>query len=331
MRRYILPLVVFAAIGAVIIILVKSGEESPPPDRDPVVKGPPPKQQGTDDPFPLERRATRTPLERHKWLSELERALGREDLSHAHYFRGKVCEDLDTILADEELTQNLLHAIRVHGVESDDPKRRDVVLPILRVFRNAEATQIIANQYYQAKTPQERMMLLEAMSHEYHDPKQAAVWAVERALNADTAEHRDRAFEVIEYFSNDPELIVDTAQQIYDSTTRPAQKVEMVDAISGQSLVEESAVKWLRKQLRNPRSGEIASVIDKIDGWGDEEDAAILENLALEFPAMADFMRDRARAVRRTAARRAGREFEPEGGRPKEEEPPPDDERRDGR
>ena len=53
-----------------------------------------PKPRGTADPHPLKPRKTPTPLERHRWLSELERSLGREDLSHAHYFRGKVCEDL---------------------------------------------------------------------------------------------------------------------------------------------------------------------------------------------------------------------------------------------
>lgn len=319
MRKYILPLAVFAAIGAVIIILVKWGEESPTPDRTPEEVEVPKPWKGAEDPFPLEPRKTPTSLERHKWLSELERALGREDLSHAHYFRSKVCEDLDNILQDGELTTNLLNAIRKYGVESDNPRQRDVVLPILRVLRHPEATQLIATEYYEAQSEQERIMLLEAMAHGYHDPEQASVWAVERALNSENEEFRDRAFEVIRHFTHRPELIHRTAVQIYESTTRPKQKADMIRAIGGQSGVSDSARKWLRRQLRNPKPDEIGVVIALIEGWGDEDDAAVLETLALEYPALGDFMRDRARAIRRGIRERAGED-------PGPEPPPPDDE-----
>jgi hypothetical protein len=312
MRKYLLPLAVFLAIGAVIIILVKSGEEPAKPVRKTEAKVKPKTGRGTDDPFPMVPRNTPTPLERHRWLSELERSLGREDLSHAHYFRAKVCEDLDTILQDSELTRNLLNAIRKYGVESDDPRQRDVVLPILRVLDHPEATQIIAEEYYKAKSEEERIMLLEAMAHVYHDSEQASVWAVERALNSDSEEHRDRAFEVIRHFTNNPELICRTATQIYNSTTRPKQKIDMIQAIGDQSGVSETARKWLRKKLRNPRPEEINAVIGLIEGWGDEDDAAVLESLAPDFPAMADMMHDRARAIRRAIRERAGEEPEPE-------------------
>jgi hypothetical protein len=322
MRKYLLPLAVFAAIGAVIIILVKSSEEPATTDREPAeVKVTPKPGKGTDDPFPMERRKTPTPLERHRWLSELERALGRKDLSHALYFRSKVCEDLDTILQDSELTRNLLNAIRTYGVESDDPRRRDVVLPILRVLQHPEATQIIAEEYYRTKSEQERIMLLEAMAHAYHDSEQASVWAVERALNSDNPEHRDRAFDVIRHFTNNPELICRTATQIYDSTTRPEQKLAMIAAIGNQSGVSESARKWLRKKLRNPRPDEIGPVIGFIEGWGDEDDAAVLETLALEFPALADIMRENARAIRRAIGERTGQEVDPEPPPKPREEP----------
>ena len=321
MRKYLLPLAVFAAIGAVIVILVKSGDEPTPPARPEPVPDVKPKP-GKTDPTPLSRRDTPTSLREHKWLSELERSLGREDMSHAYFFRGKVCEDLDAILENAELTRNLLDAIRSHGVGSDDLRRRDVVLPILRVLRHPEATQMIENEYYKAKNEGERMMLLEAMSHDYHNPDRAAVWAIERALNSESAEHRARAFEVIEYFSNDAELIVDTARQIYDSTTRPAQRLEMVNAISEQSGVEKTAVKWLRASMRAPHPSEIGAVIQSIDGWGDADDAAMLETLAMEHPAMADFMRDRARAVRETLKQLAGEEVEPERPPKPREEPP---------
>jgi hypothetical protein len=318
MRKYLLPLALFAAIAAVIIILAKRGEEPKTPNREPPEAESKPKPgRGTDDALPWERRKTRTPLERHKWLSELERALGREDLSHAHYFRGKVCEDLDTILADSELTANLLHAIREYGVESDDPRRRDVVLPILRVLQHPEATKIIATEYYATKNEQERIMLLEAMAHAYHDPEQASVWAVERALNAEKPENRHRAFEVILYFSEDPDLIYRTALQIYQGTTRPQQRAAMLRAIGDESGSSEAARKWLRKKLRNPQPDEVGVVASFVEVWGTEADAAMLETLAVEFPALGDFMRERARAIRRRIREQAGVDPEPES--------PPDD------
>ncbi|MHC4972200.1 MAG: hypothetical protein ACYTG3_07705 [Planctomycetota bacterium] len=325
MRKYLVPLAVFLAIGAVIIILVKSGEEPAKPKREPGEVKIKPKPQGTEDPYPLEPRQTPTPLERHRWLSELERSLGRDDLSHAHYFRGKVCEDLDTILQDSELTRNLLNAIRKYGVESDDPRQRDVVLPILRVLEHPEATQMIAEEYYKAQSETEQIMLLEAMAHAYHDSEQASVWAVERALNSDSEEHRARAFEIIRHFTNHPELIYRTATQIYAGTTRPEQKIDMIRAIGDQSGVSESARTWLRKKMRNPRPDEIIAVIGLVEGWGNEDDAAVLETLAMEYPAHADFMRERARAIRRAIRERAGEDpgpmEDPEREREPEQEP----------
>lgn len=328
MRKYLLPLTVFLAIGAVIIILVKSGQAPATPDREPPEADVEPQPRGTDDPYPLVPRKTPTPLERNRWLSELERALGREDLSHAHYFRGKVCEDLDTILQDEQLTRNLLDAIRKYGVESEDTRRRDVVLPILRVLDHPEATKIIAEEYYRA-SPEEQIMLLEAMSHPYHDSEQAAVWAVEKALNSDNEEHRDRAFEVIRHFTRDSELIVRTAMQIYSSSTRPKQKIDMIRAVGDQSGVSETARTWLRKKMRNPRPDEVIAVIGLIEGWGNEDDAAVLETLAMEYPAHADFMRDRARAIRRAIRERAGEDPGPEPEQEPEAEPEPEPEPRD--
>jgi hypothetical protein len=313
MRKYLLPLAVFAAIGAVIIILVKSGEDAPPPPREPTeVNVEPEPNRGTDDPFPLKRRKTRTPLERHRGLSELERALGREDLSHAYFFRSQVCTDLDTILADGELTANLLHAIRTFGVESDDLRRRDVVLPILRVLKHPEATKIIAAEYYKARSEEERGMLLEAMSHAYHDPEQASVWAVERALNAEAEEVRIRSVQVIERFTANPELIYRTATQIYESTTRPEQRLDMFRVIGDQASASESAREWLRKKLVKPHPDEIGAVLGALGGWVDENDAALLETLAVEYPALGDVMRDRARDIRRVIREQAGEEPEPE-------------------
>ena len=46
------------------------------------------------------------------------------------------------------------------------------------------------------------------------------------------AVHRDRAFEVIRHLTNNPELICRTAKQIYQSSTRPMQKIAMIQAIT---------------------------------------------------------------------------------------------------
>jgi hypothetical protein len=327
MRRFVLPLAVFVAIGAVILILVKSGEEATPADREPVKTGAAPAPgKGTDDPFPLKRAETPTPLERNRWLSELERALGRADLSHALYFRGKVCQDLDTILQDSELTRNLLNAIRTYGIESDDPRRRDVVLPILRVLRHPAATKMIAEEYYRAKTEREQIMLLEAMSHDYHDPEQASVWAVERALNSETEAIRNRAFEVIKSFSKNPDVIFRTATQIYDSSTRPPQKLRMIDAIGDEASFCDDAQAWLRKKLHNPQPEEIGMVVGALGGWADENDAARVEALALEFPELAEVMRERARQMRQEIRNQAGQEPEPEPELPPKPPEPPRDE-----
>jgi len=319
MRKYILPLTVFAAIGAVIVILARWGDEPDRPDRDePVEKAeearqPPPRNTKIGAGF-----QGNTSLEEHEWLRELERSLAREDLSHAYTYRGKVCEDLETILADRKLTRNLLDAIRKYGVESDDLKRRDVVLPILRVLKHPEATAMISGEYYKAKNEDERMMLLEAMSHEYHDPAQASEWAVERALNSESAEHRFRAWEVIKEFSNDRALLFETSRQIYLGTTRTEQRGIMVRTMSEAAVEVPAAKKWARKQMLNPKPDEIGDVVGGIDAWGDENDADRLDVLAVEFPDMAEFLKDRASSLRRELKMRAGEEPEP----PKESDLP---------
>ena len=222
MRKYLLPLTVCAVLGALVIVLVKMGKDPAPPDRTPEEKEeaavetvPEPTGPGA-----FEARSARTCVERQRALSELERAMQRKDLSNARFFRQQVCEDLDTILKDKQLTENLLLLIRENGPDSDDLNRRDVVLPMLRVIQHPEATRLVEEEYYRARTEEEQLTLLEAMSHEYHDPKKAAEWAIEKALNSENKEHRDRALEVIVRFSNNDPLIVDTALAIYESTTR---------------------------------------------------------------------------------------------------------------
>jgi len=329
MRKYLLPALVCAAIGAVIILLVKSGEEPPTGDRKTVVEAP---QPVTQKESPLGTPAeTTTRLDEHRWLRELERALARGDIGKAHVYRQRVCEDMDNILASEMLTKNLLDDIRKYGIESDDLATRDVVLPMLRVIQNPEATQMIADEYYRARNEAEAMMFLEAMAHEYHDPKQAAVWAIDRALNSESAEYRERAFDLIQDFAADDDLICDTALQIYESTTRPEQKHQALEAVAMRGDLSPVALRFMRGVLRNPRPEELAAVIGTVENWGDENDAARLEALAEEFPAMGDILRDRAKGLRRVLKMRRGEpqepepdpEPEPESEKDKEPEPVP--------
>jgi len=298
MRNAWLPIVVCIAIGAIVVILVKLGEEPPRsarPQPGSVARKPAPAAK--PNPFAHPAR-TPTSLRDSKALRELERTLARKDLKHALFARGKVCEQLDTILRSEKLTKHLFDLIRKYGIDSKDPARRDVVLPMLRVIRHPKATELIEQEYYKATTKGERMMFLEAMSHDYHNPEEAAEWALERAINADNAEERHRAFEVVDRFSGNPKLATELAMQIYSASTRPEQRDQMLESVSDHSTNEPEAADFLRSLLKKPRPEELIHVIDHIEGWGNEDDAAQLDELAEEFPAMGGELRERARALR---------------------------------
>jgi len=300
MGKYVFPLVVCAAIGGLVVLFVKAANAPAEPDRpEPVAEESAPEPRETERrPGLPDPRDTPTGVDENRWLSELERSLQREDLSHARYFRQRLCADISGVLEKEKLRNNLFKAIREHGIESDDLKRRDVVLPMLRTIPHPEATRMIEEAYYTAKNEQERVMLIEAMSHEYHAPGTAAVWAIERALNSDSEERRHRVFEVLERFSNDPKLVVDTALQIYASTTRPPQREQMLDAVATRGQHVEEAREFIRRKLRNPHPDEIMALTNYMEGWATEQDAAYLESLAEDYPGMGNFLRQRANQVR---------------------------------
>ena len=298
MRKTWLPIVVCIAIGAIVVTLVKLGEEPqhhPRPRPKPAARKPVPPAK--PDPFaqPIK---TPTGLHDNKPLRELERAMAREDLKHARFFRQQVCEEIDQILRSEKLTKNLFDLIKKYGINSQDAARRDIVLPMLRVIRHPEATTLIEQEYYKAGDEKERMMLLEAMSHDYHNPEEAAEWALERAINATDPEERHRAYEVVDRFSGNPKLVTKLAIQIYSASTRPKQRDQMLESISDHSANEPAAADFLRGLMKNPRPEELIHVITQIEGWGNEDDAAQLDELAEEFPAMGDQLRERARALR---------------------------------
>ncbi|HEX5138764.1 MAG TPA: hypothetical protein VFY93_17460 [Planctomycetota bacterium] len=296
MRKYLLPAAVCAAIGALILLLVKGGDA--PKVRTPEAKKQVPVAEKKKSPLgdPAE---TPTRIDEHAALRELERTLAEGNTGSALYFRQKVCEDMDNVLANGKLTKDLLDTIRKYGIESDDLAMRDVVLPILRIVAHPEATRMIAEEYYRAKNEGEQMTLLEAMSKPFHDPAQASVWAVDKALNSPSAENRERAFDIMKTYVVDNDILVGTAMQIFDSTSDPRQRSIAIRTVSERgrecSLARESA----RRVLRNPQDDDIAAILPSIANWGTEDDAARLDALALEHPAQAEGLREHARLVRR--------------------------------
>jgi hypothetical protein len=331
MRKYVLPVVVCSAIGALVVVFVQLSSEKTPERDNVLVEA---DTGGTDEPGksldiapPAE---TRTKVEEHRYLRELERAMARADMKHARWYQQKVCEDIDRIDNDPKLAGNLLALIKEQGIDSDDLKRRDVMLQILRVMKHPEATAMIQAEYYRARTPEERMLLLEAMSHSYHDPKTAAIWAVDIALNDENKEYRERAFEMLDEFSKDDEAVVDTATKIYQASSSPRQRFQALRAIGDRVVDSKSAREFIRARLMNPREEEISIVIEGIPEWGTEEDAAYLEQLVNEFPSQKEILEQQARALRKRLRGEApdpAPEPEEEEGQlpppPRDNEPPP--------
>jgi hypothetical protein len=321
MRKYLLPGAVCLFLGALAILVWKLGEK---PEKPPPLRPRTPATAAVEKPDPIGRPAdTPTALDEHKYLRELERALERDDLSHAYDFRQKVCEDMDTILASEKLSRNLLEDIRKYGAESDDPRRRDVVLPMLRVFEHPEATKLIAEEYYQARDEEEQMTLLEAMARPYHDPNQAAVWAVERALNSSSAETRFRAFDVIATYTADDEIVAKVGSQIYDASTDPKQREMILKTVSEHGRDAPAAQEFVRRVLRDAKPEQIVLIMGSIANWGNDDDAARLEALAEEFPQLRLTLREQANLIRNADRHRRGLgPAEPDRPRPEDERPP---------
>jgi len=303
MRKYLVPLLLFSAIGVVIIILVKSqGDDETRDDSDnPQNKEAAETPKDDTPPSYLKSggRQTPTPLTRNKWLSELERVLQSGDLKHAHYYRAKLCENIPALLEDDVALRNLLDAIRKYAIESRDPEMRKVLLPILRVVTTAEATQIIEDEFYRTTDESERLILLDAMSNTKHNPDTAGLWAAEMAVNSDNSEYRHTAFLYIRNLSVDHhEIVVRTAKQIYAASARPEQRVAAVAAISARADATKDGREFLRARMRNPNAFEIMIATDGIEGWGTVRDAALLESLATQFPSMQDELRGRADRIR---------------------------------
>jgi len=305
MRRYALPLLLFSAIGAVVVIAVLANRESErkaEPKNGATAAEPAKTTRRTGA---LQPRTTKTSLNENQAISELERILGRKDLSNAHVARHKVAEQMDEILQNDTLRRRLIDLIREHGTDSDDKQRREIMLPFLRIVADPEVTQMIRDEYYQTEDLDERLLLLEAMAHTIHDPETATTWAVDQALNSEKKTYRDRAYTSIQQFSKSPTLLYKTARAILEGTTRNPQANEMLYelAVLGGGVPE--AASYLRRRLQNPRAEEVAIVSRNMDAWGTEKDAAYLEQLATEFPGLSMELREYAENIRKALRQRA--------------------------
>jgi hypothetical protein len=158
---------------------------------------------------------------------------------------------------------------------------------------------MIGEEYYRAKDEAEQMMLLEAMSKPFHDPRQASVWAVDKALNSDSAENRERAFDIMKTYVVDDDLLVATAMQVFDGSTDARQRSIAIRTVSERGRESSLARESARRVLRNPTDDDIAAILLSIANWGTEEDAAWLEQLALQHPGQAEGLKEHARLVRR--------------------------------
>jgi len=315
MARYLLPLLVFSAIAAVLVIWVRSndsGEGGSKRNLDQTSNS-----KGRDDkpvtPVGItKRRDTPTSLRRHKWLSELERVLASGNLSRADWFRSKVTESMDEILADKTLANNLFNAIKKYAIEDRDEKYRKLLLPILRVFTTPEATTLIEQEYYRVSDDNERIVLLDAMSVSKHNPEIAAPWAVDMAVHAEDPNHRDLAFQFFKVQNLRADTVTEVAVQIYESSSRPDQRMDALSEISRRAPESKDGRKFIRDRLRNPQENELTWLLGTIEAWGTEKDAIYLESLAGQFPAMTEALKEQAERIRMHRRQRAAEAGKPQ-------------------
>ena len=319
MRRYAVPLLLFAAIGTVVVVYVRNQGAGPDGDREDERSAKTPKSETETNPDGSEalltrgKRDTPTSLRRHKWLSELERVLQRDDLSNGYFYRSKIAEDIEAIVEDETLLRNLMAAIRKYGVDSQDPAKRKLLLPLLRVIHTEEATQLIEQEYYRALNEEERMFLVLAMADPGHSPQIASPWIVDVAINSENAEYRQLALDAVGDLKSHYKITGDVARQIYVSSTRPRQRERALQTVAWAAHESTDAREFLREKLRNPREEEFGLLLMTIDAWGSYKDAEYLKALADQFPASAMELREHAKRIRRHRMAEEGKELPPEG------------------
>ena len=92
-----------------------------------------------------------------------------------------------------------------------------------------------------------------------------------------------------------------TALDIYNASTDPEQREQVLGAVTIRGAESAEARAWVRRQLGSPRRGGSYLVLtaNHIEKWGTEKDAEHLGRLAEEYPAIGDDLRERARMIRR--------------------------------
>ncbi len=339
MRRPALPLIVLPLLGAAVLFVALKMREKEAEKRKPTTApAAETADAGSGGGVRSGRPPTPTSVTEFEALSELERVMDRPDRSNARWFISRIAMDMQKVTGNETFARRLLDLLRTRGMDSENLEDRDILLPILRVFEHPEATKMVEEGYFSAKNEDERMMFLEAMSHPYHNPEKASFLAVDRALHAETEEHRFRSFDVIYRLTRDFSLVFRSAKSIYEGTTRPEQSDQVLEAITYAAYAVPEAQEWIRGRLKSPRVEDLHRLMVSVEAWGNPIDAAQLEALANEFPAWGDQLREKAEAIRMRLREEQrvksgeepkageGRQRPPPGVQPggerKEEEPP---------
>ena len=308
MRSYWPPLLVctLAGVGILVVVLLNR-------DEDPIGPiTPPPPDRGGDHAAVKEdrwgkKRDTLVTPEEFTELSELERALQRKDKHGLDFYAGRMCEKAGKLNSSDKYREVVLGLIREHAADGDDPRIRDALFQILRVMEGPEATQMIIDEFYRARSHQERMVLLDAMSRPYHRPELASTHAVDIALNTPRLDQRELAFTMFRDNSTDLDLTFETARKIYEGTTTPQQGRHMLEEISSIANRSGRARAWARKMMMSTtRMDELPKILGNIPNWGDLKDADRLESLAITYPALSVFLQDAAETLRYKARAEAG-------------------------
>ncbi|MGQ0613775.1 MAG: hypothetical protein ACT4PV_08570 [Planctomycetaceae bacterium] len=325
MRRPALPLLVLPLLGAAVLFVVLNMREKEAEQRKPTTA---PATETADAGARGGARSGRPPtptsVTEFEALSELERVMDRPDRSNARWFISHIAMDMEKVTGNETYARRLLDLLRTRGMDSEDLQDRDILLPILRVFEHPEATKMVEEGFFSAKNEDERMMFLEAMSHPYHNPDKASFLAVDRALHAETEEHRYRSFDVVYRYTGDFRLVFRAAKSIYEGTVRPEQSAQVLEAITYAAFAVPEAQEWIRGRLKSPRVEDLHLLMNSVEAWGNPIDAAQLEALANEFPALGDQLREKADAIRMRLRheQQAKSGQDPTGGEGRQRPPP---------
>jgi hypothetical protein len=124
-------------------------------------------------------------------------------------------------------------------------------------------------------------------------------------MTSPSAEHRERAYDILKTYINDDELLISTSMQVYAVSPDDRQRQLALRTVVERGEISATARDFTRRQLRSPRDvQDVLTMMGYMLVWADEDDAAQLERLADEFPAVAMPLRTQAQEVRRQVAQK---------------------------